>query len=158
LSKLLKTFPRAKDYYSQSVQATRDEVLQAYSSKTCHCDLKVSSSNRQTRGCYTCSCGWSLQADVNASLNLFERQFSFSPVFGKRNLEELAEKVSPKRSSGVMATPVVLPLRLGRHMGLPRLLSLLNLGLLKCYFRDALEFIRGRKSPFILDYWRNENA
>jgi hypothetical protein len=54
-----------------------------------------------------------LQADVNASLNLFERQFGFSAVFGKRNL---AEKVSPKRSSGVAATPVVLPLHVRRHM------------------------------------------
>jgi IS605 OrfB family transposase len=88
-------------------------VNEAYSSKTCHCDLKISQSNRKTRGLYSCACGWKTQADVNASLNLFERQFGFSPVFGKRNKEE---KVSPKRSSGVVATPVVLPLRLGRHM------------------------------------------
>jgi hypothetical protein len=103
------------------------KVNEAYSSKTCHCDLKVSPANRQTRGCYTCSCGWSLQTDVNASLNLFERQFDFSPLFGKRNL---AEKVSPKRSSGVVATPVVLPWRLGRQMvyksdfSIPALLAL----------------------------------
>jgi putative transposase len=32
LNKLLKSLPRAKDYYSQSVQAIRDEVLQADSS------------------------------------------------------------------------------------------------------------------------------
>lgn len=89
------------------------KVDEQYSSRTCHCDLKVSKSNRKTRGLYSCACGWSLQADVNASLNLFERQFGFSPIFGKRNTEE---KVSLKKSSGVVATPVVLPIRLGRHM------------------------------------------
>ncbi len=88
-------------------------VNEAYSSRACHCDLKVSKSNRKTRGFYSCSCGWTLQADVNAALNLFERQFGFSPIFGKRNI---GEKVSLKKSSGVVATPVVLPLRLGRHM------------------------------------------
>jgi hypothetical protein len=37
----------------------------------------------------------------------------FSPLLGKRNL---AEKVSPKRSGGVVATPVVLLLPVGRQM------------------------------------------
>lgn len=46
--------------------------------------------------------------------NLFERQFGFSPIFGKRNKEE---KVSPSKGVvGFVANPVVLPLRLGRHM------------------------------------------
>lgn len=44
------------------------KVDEAYSSRTCHCDLKVSKSNRKTRGMYSCSCGWNLQADVNAAL------------------------------------------------------------------------------------------
>jgi IS605 OrfB family transposase len=88
-------------------------VNEAYSSRTCHCDLKVSKSNPKTRAFYTCACGWYAQADVNAALNLFERQFAFSPIFGKRNIEE---KVSLKKSTGVVATPLLLPLRLGPHM------------------------------------------
>lgn len=89
------------------------KVDESYSSRTCHCDLKVSKSNRKTRGMYSCACGWQMQADVNASLNLFERQFGFSPVFGERN----KEKVSPSKGVvGFVANPVVLPMRLGRHM------------------------------------------
>jgi transposase len=54
---------------------------------------KIASSNRKQRDWYRCECGWETYAGVNATANLFEQEF----------------KVSPLRSSGSVAVPVVLP-------------------------------------------------
>ncbi len=77
-----------------------EEVSEAYSSKTCHACKVVKASNRKRRGFYGCQCGFAVQADINGAANIFESHF----------------KVSPLRSSGAVAAPVVLPIRLGRHM------------------------------------------
>ncbi|MEW6732188.1 MAG: zinc ribbon domain-containing protein [Acidobacteriota bacterium] len=77
-----------------------DEVSEAYTSKTCHACKVVKESNRKHRGFYQCQCGWTVQADINGAANIFESHY----------------KVSPIRSSGCVAQPVVLPMRLGRHM------------------------------------------
>jgi IS605 OrfB family transposase len=77
-----------------------EQESEAYSSQTCHGCQKVKKSNRVSRGQYQCECGWSVQADVNAAANIFETAY----------------KVSPLRSSGYVANPVVLPIRLGWHM------------------------------------------
>ncbi|MEW6732293.1 MAG: zinc ribbon domain-containing protein, partial [Acidobacteriota bacterium] len=69
-------------------------------SKTCHACKLVKESNRKIRGFYQCQCGFAVQADINGAANIFESYF----------------KVSPIRSSGAVAAPLVLPIRLGRHM------------------------------------------
>lgn len=75
---------------------------EAYTSQKCHHCGIIKKSNRKKRGLYRCECGWQVQADINGSLNIFEKQF----------------KVSPIRSSGCVAQPVVVsvkPLRLDWH-------------------------------------------
>ncbi|RDV81184.1 RNA-guided endonuclease InsQ/TnpB family protein [Ammonifex thiophilus] len=78
----------------------RDDVDEKNTSARCHACGRVLPSNRKHRGLYVCSCGWRAQADVNGSLNIFERAYQVSPVKG---------------SSGRVARPVVLSLRLGWH-------------------------------------------
>ncbi|WP_240610767.1 transposase [Ammonifex thiophilus] len=80
--------------------AVRDDVDERNTSVRCHACGRVLPSNRKNRGLYTCSCGWRAQADVNGALNIFERAYQVSPVKG---------------SSGRVARPVVLSLRLGWH-------------------------------------------
>lgn len=75
------------------------EIDESYSSQTCHACGVVKKSNRKTRGLYCCACGWIVQADANSSLNHYEQYTNVSPV----------------RSSGSVAEPVVLPLRLDWH-------------------------------------------
>jgi putative transposase len=74
-------------------------IDESYSSQTCHACSLVKKSNRKTRGLYSCACGWRVQSDANGALNHYERY----------------TKVSPMRSSGSVAEPVVLPLRLDWH-------------------------------------------
>lgn len=76
------------------------QISEAYTSQTCHQCKKVSRSNRRHRGLYKCSCGWITHADVNSAANIFKKYKDVSPL---------------KRSSGVVATPVVVPLRVNRH-------------------------------------------
>ncbi|RKQ88521.1 RNA-guided endonuclease InsQ/TnpB family protein [Brockia lithotrophica] len=78
----------------------RDDVDEKNTSARCHACGRVLPSNRKHRGLYECSCGWRAQADVNGSLNIFERAFQVSPVKG---------------SSGRVARPVVLSFHLGWH-------------------------------------------
>ena len=49
-----------------------------------------------------CDCGWRIHADVNGAANLFREAYKVSPV-------------ARRRSSGDVATPVVVPIRLGWH-------------------------------------------
>ena len=76
------------------------EVSEAYSSQTCHACGEVKKSNRVYRGLYHCGCGWRTHADANAVANIFFNTFKVSPLI---------------RSSGCVAHPVVLPIRLGWH-------------------------------------------
>lgn len=76
------------------------QVNEAYSSKTCHACGEVNKANRKHRGLYTCKCGWHVHADVNGAANIFLRVFNVSPL---------------TRSSGCVAHPVVLSIRLGWH-------------------------------------------
>ena len=76
------------------------KVPEAYSSQRCHQCGKVSKANRRQRGEYACACGWQTHADVNAAANLYERFAHVSPL---------------KRSSGRVASPVVVPLRCSWH-------------------------------------------
>ena len=76
------------------------QISEAYTSQTCHQCGKVLKSNRKHRGAYQCSCGWSAHADVNSAANIFERYANVSPL---------------KRSSGHVASPVVVPLRNNWH-------------------------------------------
>ncbi|WP_240610785.1 RNA-guided endonuclease InsQ/TnpB family protein [Ammonifex thiophilus] len=80
--------------------AVRDDVDERNTSVRCHACGRVLPSNRKHRGLYECSCGWRAQADVNGALNIFERAYEVSPVKG---------------SSGRVARPVVLSLRMGWH-------------------------------------------
>ena len=77
------------------------EVSESYTSQTCHACGQVRKSNRKHRGLYACDCGWRVQADVNAAANIFQKAFKVSPLI--------------ERSSGRVARPVVLPIRLGWH-------------------------------------------
>jgi putative transposase len=74
------------------------EVEERGTSVTCHICKRALHSNRKYRGLYSCSCGWKIQADLNAALNIYERAFQVSPVKG---------------SSGRVARPVVRSFRLG---------------------------------------------
>ena len=76
------------------------EVSEAYTSQRCHQCGKVSKANRRQRGLYECACGWRVHADVNAAANVYERFANVSPL---------------KRSSGRVASPVVVPLRCSWH-------------------------------------------
>jgi IS605 OrfB family transposase len=76
------------------------EVCEAYTSQRCHQCGEVSKANRRQRGLYECACGWRVQADVNAAANVYERFANVSPL---------------KRSSGRVASPVVVPLRCNWH-------------------------------------------
>jgi transposase len=103
LNRLMTLLPRAKESYSPSAQATRDEVIEvseAYTSQRCHPCGKVSQVNRRQRGWYACASGRRMQADVNAAANVSERFAHVSPL---------------KRSSGCVASPVVMPLRCSWH-------------------------------------------
>jgi len=87
--------------YKASMRGMRVvEVSEAYSSQRCHQCGKVSQANRRQRGLYACGCGWRTHADVNAAANLYERFAHVSPL---------------KRSSGRVASPVVVPLRCSWH-------------------------------------------
>lgn len=79
------------------------KVRETLSSQTCHRCGVVRKSNRVCRGGYRCACGWRMHADVNGAANLFREAFKVSPV-------------AVRRSSGDVATPVVVPIRLGWHM------------------------------------------
>lgn len=81
--------------YSISVIAASE----AYTSQTCHSCSLVSRANRKTRGEYHCSCGWHVHADINGAANIFQKAF----------------EVSPLRSSGCVAQPVVLSVRSNGH-------------------------------------------
>lgn len=75
---------------------------EAYTSQKCHHCGKILKSNRKHRGLYHCKCGWQAQADINGALNIFEKHYNVSPI----------------RSSGCVAQPVVVPvkaLRLNWH-------------------------------------------
>jgi IS605 OrfB family transposase len=76
------------------------KVSEAHTSQQCHQCGKVSRANRRQRGEYACACGWQTHADVNAAANLYERYAHVSPL---------------KRSSGRVASPVVVPLRCSWH-------------------------------------------
>lgn len=78
------------------------KVSETYSSQTCHRCGVVQKSNRVSRGVYRCSCGWRVHADVNGAANVFLEVFQVSPV-------------AERRSSGAVAAPVVVPIRLGWH-------------------------------------------
>ncbi len=78
----------------------RDEVDERGTSCTCHVCGKAREANRIHRGLYRCQCGWTVQADVNGALNIYERAFQVSPVKG---------------SSGRVARPVVLSFQPGWH-------------------------------------------
>jgi IS605 OrfB family transposase len=78
------------------------KVSEAYSSQTCHGCGEVRKTNRVHRGFYWCDCGWRTHADVNGAANLFRAAYKVSPV-------------AQRRSSGEVATPVVVPIRLGWH-------------------------------------------
>ena len=71
------------------------KVSEAYTSKQCQQCGKVSKANGRQRGEYVCACGWQAHADVNAAASLYERFAHVSPL---------------KRSSGRVASPVVVPL------------------------------------------------
>jgi IS605 OrfB family transposase len=77
------------------------KVSEGYTSQRCHQCGKVSKANRRQRGLYECGCGWRTHADVNAAANIYERFANVSPL---------------KRSSGRVASPVVVPLRCSWHM------------------------------------------
>ena len=77
------------------------EVSEAYTSQACHACGEVKKSNRKHRGLYVCACGWHVHADVNGVANIFRNAFKVSPLI--------------ERSSGRVARPVVLPIRLGWH-------------------------------------------
>lgn len=76
-------------------------VSEAYTSQTCHYCGEVKKSNRKHRGLYSCICGWHVHADVNGVANIFQNAFKVSPLI--------------ERSSGCVAQPVVVPIRLGWH-------------------------------------------
>lgn len=78
----------------------RDDVDERGSSRTCHVCGNAREANRMHRGWYRCPCGWTVQADVNGALNLYERAFQVSPIQG---------------SSGRVARPVVLSFQPGWH-------------------------------------------
>ena len=77
------------------------EVGEAYTSQACHSCGEVRKSNRRHRGLYACACGWRVHADVNGVANIFQNAYKVSPLI--------------ERSSGRVARPVVLPIRLGWH-------------------------------------------
>ncbi len=77
------------------------EVSESYTSQTCHACGEVKKSGRKHRGLYACACGWQVQADANGAANIFQNAFKVSPLM--------------ERSSGRVARPVVLPIRLGWH-------------------------------------------
>ena len=77
------------------------EVSEAYTSRACHACGEVRKSNRKHRGLYVCACGWHVHADVNGAANIFQNAYKVSPLI--------------ERSSGRVARPVVLPIRLGWH-------------------------------------------
>jgi IS605 OrfB family transposase len=88
--------------YKASMRGMRVvEVSEVYSSQRCHQCGTISKANRRQRGLYACGCGWRTHADVNAAANLYERFAHVSPL---------------KRSSGRVASPVVVPLRCSWHM------------------------------------------
>jgi putative transposase len=76
------------------------EVSEAYTSQTCHACGEIRRSNRVSRGHYACDCGWQAHADANAAANIFRKFFEVSPL---------------TRSSGAVAAPVVVSMRLGWH-------------------------------------------
>jgi putative transposase len=76
-------------------------VSETYTSQACHACGEVRKSNRKHRGLYACACGWRVHADANGVANIFRNAFKVSPLI--------------KRSSGRVARPVVLPIRLGWH-------------------------------------------
>jgi len=78
------------------------KVSEVNSSRTCHGCGEVRKNNRVHRGWYRCECGWQVHADVNAAANLFRVAYKVSPV-------------AERRSSGDVAAPVVVPIRLGWH-------------------------------------------
>ena len=77
------------------------EVSESYTSQACHACGEVKKSNRKHRGLYACACGWRVHADANGAANIFRNAFKVSPLI--------------ERSSGRVARPVVLPIRLGWH-------------------------------------------
>jgi len=78
----------------------RADTEERGTSRTCHCCGRERPASRVHRGLYRCPCGWTCQADANASLKIFERAYRVSPVKG---------------SSGRVARPVVLSFRAGWH-------------------------------------------
>jgi putative transposase len=78
------------------------KISEAYSSQTCHGCSEVRKTNRVHCGFYGCDCGWRTHADVNGAANLFRATYKGFPV-------------AQRRSSGEVATPVVVPIRLGWH-------------------------------------------
>jgi putative transposase len=80
--------------------AVRDNVDERGTSRSCHACGMVRESSRVHRGLYRCPCGWTVQADVNGALNIYERAFQVSPVKG---------------SSSRVARPVVLSFQVEWH-------------------------------------------
>ena len=77
------------------------EVSESYTSQTCHACGEVKKSGRKHRGLYACACGRHVHADANGAANIFQNAFQVSPLM--------------ERSSGRVARPLVLPIRLGWH-------------------------------------------
>ena len=77
-------------------------INESYSSQTCHGCGEIRKKNRVSRGLYRCDCGWRTHADMNGAANLFLAAYKVSPV-------------AERRSSGDVAIPVVVPIRLGWH-------------------------------------------
>jgi hypothetical protein len=86
LSFLMKDQPECQRYWTHT--------------RSCHACGMVRESSRVHRGLYRCPCGWTVQADVNGALNIYEQAFQVSPVKG---------------SSGRVARPVVLSFQAGWH-------------------------------------------
>ena len=78
----------------------RTDVDERNTSRTCHACGRAREASRVNRGLYRCPCGWTVQADVNGALNIYERAFQVSPVKG---------------SSGRVARPVVASFQLEWH-------------------------------------------
>jgi len=80
--------------------AVRDDVDEERTSVTYYAYGVIKAFNRKHRELYVCSCGCRVQADMNGTLNIFERAYQVSPMKG---------------SSGRVARPAVVSFLLGWH-------------------------------------------
>jgi transposase len=75
------------------------KASEAYSSQMCHGCGEVWKTNRVHWSLYGCDCGWRTHVNENGAANLFRAAYKGSPV-------------EHRQSSGEVATPVVVPIRL----------------------------------------------